>query len=129
MEYDSILAIFKPDFVFSLAFIAGFIGLGRFVDGSLFPWFKEYMQQRSVLEEAELKRNDQLFEILTAFKAELSAFRETHSIILAYIISDLTSNEPEKDTDTAAARALKKRQTTQDLLLRRLEGSSPSKET
>lgn len=123
MPIEPILALFKPDFVFSLTFIVAFLGFGHFVNKSFFPWFKEYMAMRSVSQDLQQKRFDMMIQVMTDFRSELSAFRETHSIILAYIISDLTENQPEKPSDTAAVRALKKRQSTQDILLRRVEGS------
>lgn len=108
--FDSILTLFKPDFVFSLVFLLAFLGFGHFVNSSLFPWFKEYMAARFIAQESESKRFDQMIEVITEFKGELSAFRETHAIILAYIINNLTENENQKASDTASVLALRKKQ-------------------
>lgn len=121
MPIDAILALFKPDFVFSLTFLVGFLGFGYFINNSFFPWLKEYMNHRLEVDEIRQKRWETIIEVIADFRQELGAFRETHSIVLAYLISDLTEGEPEKESDTPTVRALKKRQSTQDLLLRRLE--------
>lgn len=115
------LALFKPDFVFSLAFFVGFLGFGYFIDNSVWPWFKDYMAARLAADDARQTRYDKMLDVLGEFKEEMGAFRETHSIILAYLIADLTENESFHDPDSAAARALKKRQSTQDLLLRHIQ--------
>ncbi len=121
LAMTELLGMFKPEIVFSLAFFIGFVGFGIFFNNSFWPWFKDFMAYRQAYDEASQKRYDQMVEIIGEFKQEMSAFRETHSIILAYLIADLTENQPEHPGDSAAARALKKRQSTQDLLLRRLE--------
>lgn len=121
MPLETIFNLFKPDLVFSLSFLIGFLGFGYFVNNSLFPWLKEWLSFRAAAHEANQNRFDVIISVISEFRAELSAFRETHSIILAYLISDLTENKPETAGDSAAARALKRRQTTQDMLLRRLE--------
>jgi hypothetical protein len=121
MSFDAILSLFKPDFVFSLTFLVGFLGFGYFINNSFFPWLKGYMEKRLDIDEIRQRRWDTIIDVIADFKQELGAFRETHAIILAYLISDLTDNQPEKEGDSPAVRALKNRQTTQDLLLRRLE--------
>ena len=78
MQIEPILSLFKPDFVFSLTFLVGFLGFGYFVNNSFFPWFKEYMAMRQASHEVQQKRFDILMEIMTEFKSELSAFRVTH---------------------------------------------------
>lgn len=125
MPIDAILSLFKPDFVFSLTFLVGFLGFGYFVNNSFFPWFKEYMAHRLEVEESRQKRWDALIEVMSDFRQELSAFRETHAIIMAYIIADLDQSKREGEDDrpeTAAERALRKRQSTQDILLRKIQG-------
>jgi hypothetical protein len=119
------LAVFKPEFVFSLAFFIGFVGFGLFFNGSVWPWLQNYLDKNQEIDSARQARYDRMLDVIGDFKIELGAFRETHNIILAYIIADMTKNEPETDTDTPAARALKKRQSTQDLLLRRIQDSKP----
>lgn len=115
------LAIFKPEFVFSLAFFIGFVGFGLFFNGSVWPWLQGYLDKAQEIDGARQARYDKMLDVIGDFKTELGAFRETHSIILAYIIADITKNEPETDSDSPTARALKKRQSTQDLLLRRIQ--------
>ena len=119
------LAVFKPEFVFSLAFFIGFVGFGLFFNGSVWPWLQSYLDKAQAIDGARQDRYDKMLDVIGDFKTELGAFRETHSIILAYIIADITKNEPESDTDSPAARALKKRQSTQDLLLRRIQDNKP----
>ena len=129
MPIEPVLALFKPDFVFSLTFLVGFLGFGLFFKRDLFPWVTGYMDKRLEADEKTQKRWDDVIGVIVDLRQELGAFRETHAIIMAYIISDLTDNEPEKPTDTAAVRALKRRQTTQDLLLRRLEDADGTQTT
>ena len=119
-----LVAMFKPEFVFSLAFFIGFVGFGYFVNGSVWPWFQTYMNRAQDIDANRQSRYDKMLDVISEFKNELGAFRETHSIILAYLIADLTDNKPEQDTDTPAARALKRRQTTHDLLLRKIQGDA-----
>jgi hypothetical protein len=125
MPIDPILALFKPDFVFSLTFLVGFLGFGYFINNSFFPWFKEFMAHRLEVEELRQKRWDALIQVISDFRQELGAFRETHAIIMAYIISDLDNEERKGENDrpeTASERALRKRQSTQDILLRKIQG-------
>lgn len=119
------LAVFKPEFVFSLAFFIGFVGFGLFFNGSVWPWLQSYLDKAQALDGARQVRYDKMLDVIGDFKTELGAFRETHSIILAYIIADITKNESESDADSPAARAMKKRQSTQDLLLRRIQDNKP----
>ena len=119
------LAIFKPEFVFSLAFFIGFVGFGLFFNGSVWPWLQGYLDKAQEIDGQRQARYDKMLDVIAEFKVELGAFRETHNIILAYIIAGMTKNEPESDADTPAARALKKRQSTQDLLLRRIQDEKP----
>lgn len=119
------LAVFKPEFVFSLAFFIGFVGFGLFFNGSVWPWLQSYLDKAQEIDGARQARYDRMLDVIGDFKIELGAFRETHNIILAYIIADMTKSEPESETDTPAARALKKRQSTQDLLLRRIQDTKP----
>ena len=120
-----ILGMYKPDIVFSLAFFIGFIGFGLFFSNSVWPWMQAYLDKAQAIDGARQARYDRMLDVISEFKTELGAFRETHNIILAYIIADMTKNEPESETDSAAARALKKRQSTQDLLLRRIQDKQP----
>ena len=120
------LPFFKPEFVFSLSFFIGFIGFGVFFSRSVWPWFQSYMNKAQEIDAGRQARYDRMLDIIAEFKTELGAFRETHNVILAYIIADLTKGEPE---DSPAARALKRRQSTQDLLLRRLEEGGVSYKT
>lgn len=114
-----LLNVLKPEFVFSMSFFIGFIGLGWFINNSLWPWLKDYLSRGQDLELARQQRNDKMMEVMGDLKQELGSFRETHSIVLSYIIADLTDkNSP---GSTATTRALKRRQSTQDLLLRHLE--------
>lgn len=115
------LVFFQPEFVFSLSFFIGFLGFGWFINGSVWPWFQKYMDKAQDIDAGRQARYDKMLDIIAEFKTELGAFRETHNVILAYIIADLTKSEPESEGDSPAARALKRRQSTQDLLLRRLE--------
>ena len=115
------LPFFKPEFVFSLSFFIGFVGFGIFFSRSVWPWVQHYMDNAQDIDAGRQARYDKMLDIIAEFKTELGAFRETHNVILAYIIADLTKNEPEAEGDSPAARALKRRQSTQDLLLRRME--------
>jgi hypothetical protein len=116
-----LVKFFQPEIVFSLTFFIGFIGFGLFFNNSVWPWFKGYMDKAQDMDAARQARYDKMLDVIAEFKTELGAFRETHNIILAYIIADLTESKPENQDDTPAARALKRRQSTQDLLLRRIQ--------
>lgn len=118
------LAVFKPEFVFSLAFFIGFVGFGLFFNGSVWPWLQGYLDKAQAIDGARQARYDKMLDVIGEFKTELGAFRETHNIILAYIIADMTKNQPEGENDSPAARALKRRQSTQDLLLRKIEDNN-----
>lgn len=113
--------MYKPDFVFSLAFFVGFVGFGVFFSQSVWPWLQRYLDKAQSIDGARQARYDRMLDVIGEFKTELGAFRETHNIILAYIIADMTKNHPETEGDSAAERGLKKRQSTQDLLLRRIQ--------
>lgn len=128
MPLDTVLALFKPDLVFSLSFLVGFLGFGIFVNNSLFPWLKSYTDKRLEAEERRQKRWDDVIGVIVDLRQELGAFRETHAIVMAYIIADLERAEEQKNNDrpeTASERALKRRQSTQDLLLRKIQGDQP----
>lgn len=125
MPVDAILALFKPDFVFSLTFLVGFLGFGLFFKRDLFPWVTGYMDKRLAVDETRQKRWDDVIGVIVDLRQELGAFRETHAIVMAYIISDLERTEEQRNNDrpeTATERALKRRQSTQDLLLRKIQG-------
>jgi hypothetical protein len=116
-----VLSMYKPDFVFSLSFFVGFVGFGVFFSQSVWPWLQSYLDKAQSIDGARQARYDRMLDVIGEFKTELGAFRETHNIILAYIIADMTKNHPETEGDSAAERGLKKRQSTQDLLLRRIQ--------
>lgn len=124
MPYETVLSLFKPDFVFSLTFLVGFLGFGIFFKRDFFPWMTEYMARRLEADENRQKRWDDVVGVITDLRQELGAFRETHAIVMAYIISDLEREEEYKKDDrpeSASERALKRRQSTQDLLLRKIQ--------
>ena len=116
-----LLTLFRPEFVFSLAFFIGFVGVGYFVNNSLWPWLQVYLTKNQEIDASRQARYDRMLDVISEFKTELGAFRETHSIILAYLIADLTENKSESELDSPAIRALKRRQSTQDLLLRKID--------
>jgi hypothetical protein len=116
-----IIKLFQPEVVFSLTFFIAFIGFGLFINNSVWPWLKGYLDQAQTIDGNRQARYDKMLDVIAEFKTELGAFRETHNVILSYIIADMTKNQPESEGDSAASRALKKRQSTQDLLLRRIQ--------
>jgi hypothetical protein len=116
--------LFQPEVVFSLSFFIAFIGFGFFIDKSVWPWLKDYLTEAQRIDAGRQVRYDRMLDVIAEFKTELGAYRETHNIILAYLMADLTENKPDSPSDSAAMRALKQRQTTQDILLRRIEDSS-----
>jgi hypothetical protein len=62
---------------------------------------------------------------MSQFRQELAAFRETHAIIMAYIISDLDNEKKRGENDrpeTPAERAHRKRQSTQEFLSGKVQG-------
>lgn len=124
-----IINLFKPEFVFSLAFFIGFIGFGYFVNNSVWPWLQMYLNKSQEIDGNRQARYDRMLDVISEFQREIGAFRETHSIILAYLIADLTENKPETEADSPETRALKRRQSTQDMLLRRLEENSTEYKT
>lgn len=114
-----LVSLFRPEFVFSLAFFIGFIGFGFFFNNNFWPWLKTYLDKTQEIDAARQARYDKMLEVISEFKHELGAFRETHSIVLAYIISDFTGQN--NSNDPVEVEKQKRRSKTQDLLLRRLE--------
>jgi hypothetical protein len=127
---EAILALFRPDFVFSLAFIVGFWGFGYFFYTLFFPWFVKFMSDKQEYRAQQDKRIEAITDVLVEVKEELSALRTTHDVILAYLIADIAETPNEKDRNTkktAALRALRRRvdrpKTAQQVLLQYIEGT------
>ena len=67
------LDIFKPDFVFSLAFFIGFIGFGVFFSRQFWPWLKSYLDKKL---EYDYQIAHQRWEVIKSLGEDLGDMKE-----------------------------------------------------
>lgn len=68
-----VLAVFKPDFVFSLAFLIGFLGFGVFFSKQFWPWIQKYLDKKL---EYDYQISKQRWEVIQSLSQDLGDMKE-----------------------------------------------------
>lgn len=85
-----LLEIFKPDFVFSLAFFIGFIGFGVFFSRQVWPWLRDYMNKKLEYDYQIARQRWEVMQALSddlrGMKSDFAGFHENQRRLLDFLL-------------------------------------------